>query len=344
MTKLITTRHTMRAVVMLGMLVIIFTGIKAAKEIIVPFILALFIAVILNPLIHYLQKFRIPRIIAISLVITVIICAIVLSLAYLGNSLNELARTLPLYRSSLVIPLQHLEPWLQRTGIAVSIDDLMKYIDPNALVSTLTRILSQLSNAMTSIFLLLLTVVFMLIEVPHLPKKLQQVMSNPTEGMLTIQRALDSVSHYLVLKTAISILTGLIVWGMLAALNIRFAFIWGLLAFALNYIPNIGSVIAAIPPIIQVLVFNDFNDTLLLIAGYLLINLVIGNILEPRIMGRGLGLSTLVVFLSLIFWGWLLGPVGMLLSVPLTIIVKISLEQTQEGRSIAILLSNISPK
>ena len=160
--------------------------------------------------------------------------------------------------------------------------------------------------------------------------------------MAAIQRAIDSVSHYLVLKTAISIITGLVAWAMLAALDVRFAFVWGLLAFALNYIPNIGSVLAAIPPIAQVLVFNGFYEALLVLAGYLLINLVFGNILEPRIMGRGLGLSTLVVFLSLIFWGWLLGPVGMLLSVPLTIIVKIALEQTAGGQSIAVLLSDLN--
>jgi AI-2 transport protein TqsA len=115
-----------------------------------------------------------------------------------------------------------------------------------------------------------------------------------------------------------------------------------LLAFALNYIPNIGSVLAAIPPIAQVLAFSGLYDALVVLAGYLVINLVFGNILEPRIMGRGLGLSTLVVFLSLIFWGWLLGPVGMLLSVPLTIIVKIALEQTNGGQSIAVLLSDLN--
>ncbi len=128
---------------------------------------------------------------------------------------------------------------------------------------------------------------------------------------------------------------------MLVLLDVRFAFMWGLLAFALNYIPNIGSVLAAIPPILQVLVFGGLYEALVVLAGYLIVNTVFGNILEPRIMGRGLGLSTLVVFLSLIFWGWLLGPVGMLLSVPLTIIVKIALEQTSGGRSIAFLLSDV---
>ncbi|HCC6166072.1 AI-2E family transporter [Citrobacter sp. RHB20-C16] len=340
MAKPIITLNGLKIVIMLGMLVIILTGIRFAADIIVPFILALFIAVVLSPLVQRMVKLRVPRVLAISLLVIIIVMAMVLLLAYLGTSLNELARTLPQYRSSLVIPLKNLEPWLVRLGIGVSVDEMVKYIDPNAAMTLITNLLAQLTNAMSSIFLLLLTVVFMLLEVPQLPTKFQQIMVRPVEGMAAIQRAIDSVSHYLVLKTAISLVTGLVVWGMLSALDVRFAFIWGLLAFALNYIPNIGSVLAAIPPIIQVLAFGGLYDALVVLAGYLIINLVFGNILEPRIMGRGLGLSTLVVFLSLIFWGWLLGPVGMLLSVPLTIIVKIALEQSIGGQSIAILLGD----
>lgn len=335
MAKPIITLNGLKIVIMLGMLVIILTGIRFAADIIVPFILALFIAVVLSPLVQRMVKLRVPRVLAISLLVIIIVMAMVLLLAYLGTSLNELARTLPQYRSSLVIPLKNLEPWLVRLGIGVSVDEMVKYIDPNAAMTLITNLLTQLTNAMSSIFLLLLTVVFMLLEVPQLPTKLQQIMVRPVEGMAAIQRAIDSVSHYLVLKTAISLVTGLVVWGMLTTLDVRFAFIWGLL-----YIPNIGSVLAAIPPIIQVLVFGGLYDALVVLAGYLIINLVFGNILEPRIMGRGLGLSTLVVFLSLIFWGWLLGPVGMLLSVPLTIIVKIALEQSVGGQSIAILLGD----
>ena len=342
MAKPIITFNGLKIVIMLGMLVIILAGIRIAADIIVPFILALFIAVVLNPVVQRMVKFRVPRVLAVSLLVVIIVMAMVLLLAYLGTSLNELARTLPQYRSSLIIPLKSIEPWLQRAGIGVSVDELAKYINPNAAMTLVTNLLTQLSNAMSSIFLLLLTVVFMLLEVPQLPGKLKQMMTNPAEGMAAIQRAIDSVSHYLVLKTAISIVTGLVAWGMLAALDVRFAFVWGLLAFALNYIPNIGSVLAAIPPIAQVLVFSGFYDALVVLAGYLAINLVFGNILEPRIMGRGLGLSTLVVFLSLIFWGWLLGPVGMLLSVPLTIVVKIALEQTTGGQSIAVLLSDLN--
>lgn len=331
MAKPIITLNGLKIVIMLGMMVIILTGIRFAADIIVPFILAIFLAVVINPLVQLMVRCRVPRVLAISLLVGVIVLLAVVLLASLGTSLNELARTLPQYRNYLYEPMQTIAPWLQRFGFTVSVVELNKYIDPNAVMTLVTSLLTQLSNAMSSIFLLLLTVVFMLLEVPQLPAKLQQLMSRPVEGMGAIQRALDSVSHYLVLKTAISLVTGLVVWGML-----------GLLAFALNYIPNIGSVLAAIPPILQVLVFGGLYEALVVLAGYLVINLVFGNILEPRIMGRGLGLSTLVVFLSLIFWGWLLGPVGMLLSVPLTIIVKIALEQTVAGQSIAFLLSDLS--
>lgn len=308
MAKPIITLNGLKIVIMLGMLVIILCGIRFAAEIIVPFILALFIAVILNPLVQHMVRWRVPRVLAVSILMTIIVMAMVLLLAYLGSALNELTRTLPQYRNSIMTPLQALEPLLQRVGIDVSVDQLAHYIDPNAAMTLLTNLLTQLSNAMSSIFLLLLTVLFMLLEVPQLPGKFQQMMARPVEGMAAIQRAIDSVSHYLVLKTAISY--------------------W--------FSPR-GN-----PPIAQVLVFNGFYEALLVLAGYLLINLVFGNILEPRIMGRGLGLSTLVVFLSLIFWGWLLGPVGMLLSVPLTIIVKIALEQTAGGQSIAVLLSDLN--
>ena len=342
MAKPIITLNGLKMVIMLGMLVIILTGIRFAADIIVPFILALFLAVIINPLVQLLVRCRVPRVLAISLLIGLIVMLAIVLLASLGTSLNELARTLPQYRNYLYEPMQTIAPWLQRMGFTVSVVELNKYIDPNAVMTLVTSLLTQLSNAMSSIFLLLLTVVFMLLEVPQLPAKLQQLMSRPVEGMGAIQRAIDSVSHYLVLKTAISLITGLVVWGMLVLLDVRFAFMWGLLAFALNYIPNIGSVLAAIQPILQVLVFGGLYEALVVLAGYLIVNLVFGNILEPRIMGRGLGLSTLVVFLSLIFWGWLLGPVGMLLSVPLTIIVKIALEQTSGGQSIACLLSDVS--
>jgi predicted PurR-regulated permease PerM len=111
-----------------------------------------------------------------------------------------------------------------------------------------------------------------------------------------------------------------------------------MLAFALNYVPNIGSIIAALPPVLLAIIQVGFFKAMIIAAGFVVINVVIGSVIEPRFMGRGLGLSTLVVFLSLLFWGWVLGPVGMLLSVPLTITAKIALDSREESRWIAVLL------
>ena len=184
MAKPIITLNGLKIVIMLGMLVIILCGIRFAAEIIVPFILALFIAVILNPLVQHMVRWRVPRVLAVSILMTIIVMAMVLLLAYLGSALNELTRTLPQYRNSIMTPLQALEPLLQRVGIDVSVDQLAHYIDPNAAMTLLTNLLTQLSNAMSSIFLLLLTVLFMLLEVPQLPGKFQQMMARPVEGIL----------------------------------------------------------------------------------------------------------------------------------------------------------------
>ena len=340
MRKMIVTTQGLKAVVMMAMLVVIFAGIKSAADIIVPFILALFLAFVLNPLIVLLEKWRVPRALAVLLVATLVICMMVFLTTKLLVTLNEFARTLPQYRGLLVEKLSDIEAWFPQRGLTLSSEQLAGHIDPAATLNLVSKLISYLSNAMAGLFLLLMTVAFMLLEVPQLPYKVEQMSDDPDKGMANVQRALDSVTRYLVIKTLISVVTGLAVWALLAVTGIRFAFLWGMLAFALNYIPNIGSFIAAIPPIIQAFLFNGSTEGLILTGGYILINLVFGSIIDPKILGRGLGLSTLVVFMSLIFWGWLMGPVGMLLSVPLTIVLRIALEATAAGHKITVLLGD----
>jgi predicted PurR-regulated permease PerM len=147
------------------------------------------------------------------------------------------------------------------------------------------------------------------------------------------------------IKTLVSLATGVIVAIGLYVIGVDYPLLWGLLAFLLNYIPNIGSIIAAIPPVLLAMIQLGPMQALIVAGGFVVVNIVMGSIVEPRFMGRGLGLSTLVVFLSLLFWGWVLGPVGMLLSVPLTITVKIALDSREESRWLAILLGpDISSK
>jgi len=136
------------------------------------------------------------------------------------------------------------------------------------------------------------------------------------------------------------LLTGIVVTVWFTIIGVDFLILWGLLAFLFNFVSNIGSIIAAIPAVLLAFVQSGFDLALLAIGGYAVINISVGSFIEPRVMGRGLGLSTLVVFLSLIFWGWVLGPVGMLLSVPLTMIVKVILESDEQTRWIAVMLGS----
>ncbi|MCD4750267.1 MAG: AI-2E family transporter, partial [Thermoanaerobaculales bacterium] len=150
----------------------------------------------------------------------------------------------------------------------------------------------------------------------------------------------DQVQRYLAIKTVTSGATGIAIGLWVGLLGLDFAVVWGLIAFLLNYIPNIGSIVAAVPAVLLAFVQLGVGHGLAVAAGFLVINIIVGNIVEPALLGRTLGLSTLVVFLSLVFWGWMWGTVGMLLSVPLTMILKILLENSEDLRWVAVLLDS----
>jgi predicted PurR-regulated permease PerM len=164
--------------------------------------------------------------------------------------------------------------------------------------------------------------------------------SDASDAQTNFRLVAVNIRKYVALKTVISLGTGVGVAVWLSIVGVDFPLLWGLLAFLLNYIPNIGSFIAAIPAVLLAFLQLGFGSTLAAAGGYLVINLVMANILEPRVMGYGVGLSTLVVFVSLIFWGWVLGPVGMLLSVPLTVIFRIVLETNDSTKWVAVLLGS----
>ena len=267
--------------------------------------------------------------------------SIALSIAGLvGNSLNELSQLLPEYRAQLNKEFAWLTAKLAEYNIAISSAVLIEYFDPGAAMGLAADMLSGLGGVMANLFLIIITVIFMLFEASSLPKKLHYALDDPEMRLSQIDRFLQSVNNYIAIKTVVSIGTGVLVSLMLWVIGLDFFLLWGVLAFLLNYIPNIGSIIAAVPAMSLAVLQLGPAAAGGIGLGYMVINTVMGNVIEPRYMGKGLGLSTLVVFLSLIFWGWLLGTVGMLLSVPLTMIIKIGLESSAEGRWLAVLLSS----
>ena len=330
---------TAKALLVTAAIFIILAGIKMSANILVPFLLSVFIAIICNPLIVKANQYKIPKGISVIFVI-IIFVLIALSLASLvGKSLNQLSDSLPEYRAQLHSQFVWVTEALAKFNIKISNEIVTEYFDPAAALGLATNMLSGLGNVMANMFLIIITVIFMLFEASSLPMKFHFALDDPQMRQKQIDRFLASVNHYIAIKTLVSIATGICVSVMLWLFGLDFYLLWGVLAFLLNYIPNIGSIIAAIPAMTLAVLQLGLPEAGLIGLGYMTINTVMGNMIEPRYMGKGLGLSTLVVFLSLIFWGWLLGTVGMLLSVPLTMIIKIALESSQEGRWFAVLLS-----
>lgn len=328
-----------KALLVTAAIFIILAGLKLAANILVPFLLSVFIAIICNPIIAKADKYKIPKAFSVVSVI-VIFVLIVLSIASLvGNSLNQLSHLLPEYRVQLKGQFLWLTQQLAHYNIQISNDLLTEYFDPSAALNLAATMLSGLGSVMANFFLILITVIFMLFEASSLPLKLHFALDDPQMRQQQIDRFLIAVNHYIAIKTVVSIATGILVALMLKIFGLDFYLLWGVLAFLLNYIPNIGSIIAAVPAMSLAVLQLGFAEAGFIGLGYMVINMVMGSVIEPRYLGKGLGLSTLVVFLSLIFWGWLLGTVGMLLSIPLTMIIKIALESSSEGRWFALLLS-----
>jgi predicted PurR-regulated permease PerM len=198
--------------------------------------------------------------------------------------------------------------------------------------------LANVSGTFATGLLVLLAVVFMLLEAPSLLTKLKAAFQLTEESGARLRHLFSAVNRYMLIKTITSLATALCIWVWLWILGIDFAVLWAVLAFLLNFIPFVGAFLMAVPAVLVALVQTDLGTTLLVASGYLVVNTGIGSILEPRIMGRGLGISTLTVFLSLLFWSWVLGTVGAFLSVPLTIALMIALDASPQTRPIAILL------
>jgi predicted PurR-regulated permease PerM len=236
--------------------------------------------------------------------------------------------------------------WLQARGVDVGEyqASITESFDPSSAMAVVQDAIAGIGAVLSNGLMVLLTVVFILLEASGMPAKLQRVLSDPETSIGGFRAFIDSVKRYLLIKTLVSAITGLIVGVWLAILGVDFPVLWGMVAFAFNYIPTIGSVIAAVPVLLLAVVQLGPGAVISVCICYLATNLLMGNIVEPRIMGKGLGLSALVVFVSLVFWGWLLGITGMLLSVPLTMIVKIACEQSEKTKPVAVLLGPTPPE
>ncbi len=320
--------------------VILVAGLREAQPILVPFLLSAFIAVIAMPPLVFLQHRHIPKGLALTLVIAGVVGVGMLMGALVGSAVDDFSAQLPNYQTKLEVQTAHLLNWLAGMGIEISKEMVNNLLDPAKAMKMAAQGLNTLGGLLTNAFLILLTVIFILLEASSFPTKLHLIFDDPEHSFSQLEQFTGNIKRYMAIKTCTSLLTGIVITVWLWVIGVDYPVLWGTLAFLLNYVPNIGSIIAAIPALLLALVQLGPGAVLWSALGYLVVNNLVGNVIEPRFMGRGLGLSTLVVFLSLVFWGWVLGPVGMFLSVPLTMTLKIALDSSEETRWIAILLGS----
>jgi AI-2 transport protein TqsA len=325
-------------VVNIAALIIIFTGVIYAKTILCNFLLALFISIICAQPISWLEKKRIPRWLALIIVMLGFIILFSGFTLLVGETLSSFSNNLSKYVSALTTISNSFFQFLNEQGLNIPQEQISDLVQPARILQFTASALNKLFNMMGNTFLIFLISLFMLMEFGSFSIKAKAIRSESDNSIFYYSTILQNIRNYLGIKTLLCLSLGILVYLALLIIGVDYPLLWALIAGLMNYIPNIGSIIATIPTVLFALVQLGLGGALWTLGSSLLIHIVLGSFIEPRIMGKGLGLSTLVVFLSLLFWGFVLGIVGMFLSVPITMTIKIILEQSEKTKWIAILL------
>ncbi|NVB42605.1 AI-2E family transporter [Pseudenhygromyxa sp. WMMC2535] len=319
---------------------VVIAGLREAGPILVPVLFSAFLAILAIPPVNALQRHKVPDWLAVTIVVVGVLGAVSLISLLIGSSIAGFSENLDTYEAQLKTMTAGALDWIEAQGFEVSTDALLELIDPGAAADFAGGLVTGIGSALSNTAFVLLTTAFIMAEAAGLPRKLQVAMGANGGDLSRFTGVVQDIQEYLWIKTKISVVTGLLAWLLCLAVGVDYPVLWGVIAFFLNYIPTLGSILAALPAVLLGFVQFGWERAAVLMVGYLLINTVMGNIVEPKVMGKRLGLSSLVVFLSLVFWGWIWGTLGMFLSVPLTMVVKILLENSDDLKWVAVLLGS----
>ena len=323
-------------------LIIIIAGMIYAKTIITPIMLALFISIVCEQPISWLEKRRLPRWLALLIVLIGMIFLFSGFAFLIGETVSSFSGNLSKYESTLTDLSNSFIQFLNAKGYNIHQDQIFNLIQPAKILEFTAGALNTLISMMGNTFLIFLIILFTLMEFSSFAIKAKAILLGSDKSLAYFSIILQNIRHYLGIKTLICLLTGILVYVALLIIGVDYPLLWALIAGLMNYIPNIGSIMAAVPAVLFALIQLGLGGAIWTLASFMVVNNVLGNFIEPRIMGKGLGLSTLVVFLSLLFWGFIFGTVGMFLSVPFTMTIKIILEQNENTKWIALLLGTPS--
>lgn len=330
-------KGTPRLLVTLASLVIVVAGLKAGRTILLPVVLAVFLTILSVPILNLLKR-RLPFSLAVAL--TVMFDGLLISgFGYLLSlAISRVTARAPAYQEAFQNRLDQALGWLESHGVEAQDWISAESISPAAIMDVASSTFFGVASVLTFILVVLLLLVFMLLEVDGFPRKIRAALGIGGETLQRYSKIVEEVQRYLVIKTLVSLATGVSVGVWVSVVGLDFPFLLGIIAFVLNYIPNIGSILAVVPALAFSLVQLSTLQTVLVLLGYLVINVVWGNLVEPSVLGRRLKISSFAVFVSLIFWGWMWGALGMLLAVPILMVLKIFFENSDSMRWLAVLL------
>ncbi len=316
--------------------------LRQAKAVLFPFFLAIFLSFVLYPIIDYLSRFKVPKFLSIIVIIILTFLILYLFGVLIYSSGKTFASEFPKYGMKINSIISSLMESLKITYSDWDPENLINKLDTSKVGNFLLNALGPFFSFISKLFLVIVFLIFILAERGKTTEKFNAYFAKERNSkvLIVIKKITSQVQKYLVIKTIISLFTGVFATVVLLLFGVDFAILFGFLTFILNYIPNIGSIMATVfPVVIAVFQFETLWPAFWIMFILISVQTIMGSIIEPRLMGAGLGLSPIVVLFFLFFWGWLWGIPGMILAVPIAAIVKIVCDNIPELKFIGVLLS-----
>ncbi len=334
-----------RVLLTLACAFVVLYGLREASGLLVPILLAAFLATISYSITVALRRYlRFPHWLAVIFTVVAdggVIFGVYSLLRFLAADMKATLQSdvTQRFAEKYTEVMKLLDDWGLGDLAREIASSPQEILDMQQIVGFTQTVAGELVSLTSVTTLVLVLMTFFLAEAP-LFRRNYESLPNSSEGKSQMLEALEGIQRYLLIKTLASLGNGMLAWWLCAAMDVPFAFLWGVLVFVLNYIPTIGSIVASLPPILLALLFGGWGDALIVAGGYLVIDFLIGNGVEPLFLGKEFGIATSVVLLSVLFWGWVLGPAGMFLAVPITVLIKLALENSRDLRWVATLIDD----
>lgn len=323
---------------------VLMAGFKAASEIVIILLLSIFISSILSTFLSFLEQKHIPKIASYFIVSLVILSIVFLLVFMINTSLASFIQNLPVYEEKIKNLAVIFIEFIKEYGFVINKEEILKYLNFNSIFKFTTDLIGNIGVVFSKMLLVFIGVAFILSESKLFEKKLKLILKDDKDKIHSFHLFSSNLQKYFTVKTFTSFLTGFFIFIILLIFDIDYPILWAVIGFLFNFIPVVGSIVAAIPAVLLSLISGNIENTIWLIFIYAFINISISNIIEPKLMGKELGLSPMIIFFSLIFWGWILGIVGMFLAVPITMTLKIAFESNNNTKWLGIFMSSISKR